>query len=238
MKRRLERLLQRLADVAKLAHQLRAHLIHRDLQRRGILDIPNKGLNRRQELLLQRIQTDLGCYAHWTSGIHGTICDIPLPENLKQAEKLEQPIFTPSTKAEVGEHDINVNFDTIVNLAGTEIAQTVREISLNIYKEATEYASERGIIIADTKFEFGLGDNEEVFLIDEVLTPDSSRFWPKDSYKLGESPKSFDKQYVRDYLETLEWNKKAPGPKLPQEVINNTSKKYLEACLRLTGKAL
>lgn len=168
----------------------------------------------------------------------GTICDIALPENLKQAEKLEQPIFTPSTKAEVGEHDINVNFDTIVNLAGTEIAQTVREISLNIYKEATEYASERGIIIADTKFEFGLGDNEEVFLIDEVLTPDSSRFWPKDSYKLGESPKSFDKQYVRDYLETLEWNKKAPGPKLPQEVINNTSKKYLEACLRLTGKAL
>ena len=168
----------------------------------------------------------------------GAICGISLPANLKQAEKLEEPIFTPSTKADIGKHDINVNFNAIVNLVGMEIAETVRDISLKIYSEAAEYALQRGIIIADTKFEFGQDENGNIVLIDEALTPDSSRFWPKDTYKTGQSPRSFDKQYVRDYLETLDWNKKAPGPKLPQEVIDNTSSKYLEACERLTGKVL
>jgi len=168
----------------------------------------------------------------------GSICDVPLPKNLKLAQRLDQPIFTPSTKADVGEHDENVNFEKIVNLVGKEIAETVRAISIDIYQEAYEYAATRGIIIADTKFEFGIDENENIILIDEALTPDSSRFWPQDSYTPGENPKSFDKQYVRDFLETLDWDKKAPGPKLPQDVIDNTSKKYLEVCEILTGKKL
>ncbi|MEJ2116193.1 MAG: phosphoribosylaminoimidazolesuccinocarboxamide synthase [Gammaproteobacteria bacterium] len=165
----------------------------------------------------------------------GAICGVSLPENLKQAQQLEQPIFTPSTKAAVGDHDENVHFEAIVNIVGKDIAKSVRDISISIYKEAAEYALQRGIIIADTKFEFGLDENGEIVLIDEALTPDSSRFWPLDSYQAGTSPKSYDKQYVRDYLETLDWNKQAPGPKLPQEIIDNTSAKYLEACERLTG---
>ena len=165
----------------------------------------------------------------------GTICGVQLPKYLQQAQQLDSPIFTPSTKAAVGDHDINVNFDEIIKLVGNDIAEKVRSLSLQIYTEAAQYALERGIIIADTKFEFGLDENEEIILIDEVLTPDSSRFWPQDTYKVGESPKSFDKQYVRDYLETLDWNKQAPGPKLPQEIIDNTSAKYLEACEKITG---
>jgi phosphoribosylaminoimidazole-succinocarboxamide synthase len=165
----------------------------------------------------------------------GSICGVTLPANLKQAQQLDSPIFTPSTKAAVGDHDENVNFDKIIDLVGRDIAESVRELSLNIYKQAAEFALERGIIIADTKFEFGLDQNNEIVLIDEVLTPDSSRFWPQDTYVVGESPKSYDKQYVRDYLETLDWNKQAPGPELPQEIIKNTSEKYLEACERLTG---
>ncbi len=168
----------------------------------------------------------------------GAICGVQLPENLLQAQKLEQPIFTPSPKAAVGDHDENVSFEKIVDLVGKEIAESVRELSLNIYKEAAELALEKGIIIADTKFEFGLDQNNEIVLIDEALTPDSSRFWPQDKYQVGTSPKSFDKQYVRDYLETLDWDKKAPGPNLPQEIIDNTSKKYLEACEKLTGISL
>ncbi|MDH3608451.1 MAG: phosphoribosylaminoimidazolesuccinocarboxamide synthase [Gammaproteobacteria bacterium] len=164
-----------------------------------------------------------------------SICGVALPPNLKQAQQLEFPIFTPSTKAAVGDHDINVNFDEIINLVGRDVAEKVRTLSLEIYQRAAEYALEKGIIIADTKFEFGLDENEEIVLIDEALTPDSSRFWSQDTYKVGESPKSYDKQYVRDYLETLDWNKKAPGPKLPQEIIDNTSAKYLEACEKLTG---
>ncbi|MEM7400417.1 MAG: phosphoribosylaminoimidazolesuccinocarboxamide synthase [Pseudomonadota bacterium] len=165
----------------------------------------------------------------------GAICGIELPKNLQQAQQLENAIFTPSTKAAVGDHDENVSFDEIVNLVGKDIAEKVRTLSIEIYTEAAKYALERGIIIADTKFEFGLNENEEIVLIDEALTPDSSRFWPQDSYKVGESPKSYDKQYVRDYLETLDWDKKAPGPRLTQEVIENTSNKYLEACEHLTG---
>jgi len=160
---------------------------------------------------------------------------VQLPTNLKQAQQLDNAIFTPSTKAAVGDHDENVNFDAIINLVGKDIAESVRDLSLQIYTEAAEYALQRGIIIADTKFEFGLDEDENIVLIDEALTPDSSRFWPQDTYKPGESPKSYDKQYVRDYLETLDWNKQAPGPKLPQEIIDNTSAKYLEACERLTG---
>lgn len=165
----------------------------------------------------------------------GAICGIQLPKNLQQAEKLDAAIFTPSTKAAVGDHDENVGFDEIINLVGKEIAEKVRDMSIEIYSQAAKYALERGIIIADTKFEFGLDENEEIVLIDEALTPDSSRFWPQDSYKVGESPKSYDKQYVRDYLETLDWNKQAPGPSLPQEILDNTSAKYLEACEKLTG---
>lgn len=165
----------------------------------------------------------------------GSICGLTLPPSLKQAQQLESPIFTPSTKAAVGDHDENVSFDKIINLVGKEIAESVRDLSIGIYEDAAEYALESGIIIADTKFEFGLDENENIVLIDEALTPDSSRFWPQDTYKPGESPKSYDKQYVRDYLETLDWNKQAPGPKLPQEIIDNTSAKYLEACERLTG---
>lgn len=165
----------------------------------------------------------------------GAICGIQLPKELQQAQQLDTAIFTPSTKAAVGDHDINVSFNEIINLVGKDIAEKVRDLSIEIYTEAAKYALEKGIIIADTKFEFGLDENEEIVLIDEALTPDSSRFWPQASYKVGESPKSYDKQYVRDYLETLDWDKKAPGPKLPQEIIDNTSNKYLEACERLTG---
>lgn len=168
----------------------------------------------------------------------GSICGVHLPTDLKLAQKLESPIFTPSTKAAVGDHDVNVNFDTIVSLVGKDIAESVRDLSLQIYKEAADYALQRGIIIADTKFEFGLDNDENIILIDEALTPDSSRFWPQASYTPGVSPYSFDKQYVRDYLETLDWNKQTPGPKLPQKIIDNTSNKYLEACEKLTGKVL
>ncbi|MYB89134.1 MAG: phosphoribosylaminoimidazolesuccinocarboxamide synthase [Proteobacteria bacterium] len=168
----------------------------------------------------------------------GMICGVPLPENLKLAQALEEPIFTPSTKARVGEHDINVRFEEVVKLVGKDIAGRVRDISIQIYRHAAEYAWQRGIIVADTKFEFGLDSQENIVLMDELLTSDSSRFWPRDSYVPGKNPKSLDKQYVRDYLETLDWNKQKPGPRLPKEVIENTSKKYREACEQLTGVRL
>lgn len=159
----------------------------------------------------------------------GAVCGVRLPEGLQQAEQLPEPIFTPSTKAELGEHDENIDFAATVELLGQKLAEQVRDASLAIYKQAAEYARSRGIIIADTKFEFGLDDNGVLHLIDEVLTPDSSRFWPADSYQVGISPPSFDKQYVRDYLETLEWDKTEPGPHLPKDVILNTAAKYKEA---------
>ena len=163
----------------------------------------------------------------------GSVCGIELPAGLQQAEKLPLAIYTPSTKAEVGEHDENIDFDMTVDLLGQAMAEKVRDVSLRIYTEAAEYALDRGIIIADTKFEFGTDEDGKLVLIDEVLTPDSSRFWPADTYQIGVSPQSFDKQYVRDYLETLDWNKKAPGPELPEEVINNTAAKYRDAQDRL-----
>ena len=167
----------------------------------------------------------------------GKVCGIELPKGLQQAQKLPEPIFTPATKAETG-HDENISFEEVVKLIGKPLAEKVREVSIRLYKEASEYAATKGIIIADTKFEFGLDKDSRLVLIDEVLTADSSRFWPADSYQVGISPPSFDKQYVRDYLETLDWNKTPPAPKLPPEVIGRTSEKYREALERLTGKKL
>src|SRR5437899_1526547 len=167
----------------------------------------------------------------------GKVCGIELPSGLRQAEKLAEPIFTPATKAEEG-HDENISFAEVEKLIGKALAAKVREVSIRLYKEASEFAAKRGIIIADTKFEFGLDGKNQIVLIDEVLTADSSRFWPADSYKVGMSPPSFDKQYVRDYLETLHWNKTPPAPRLPAEVIQKTSEKYREALQRLTGRKL
>jgi phosphoribosylaminoimidazole-succinocarboxamide synthase len=166
----------------------------------------------------------------------GKICGIRLPQGLKESQKLPEPIFTPSTKAELGEHDINIDFDETAGLIGQAQAEKIRELSVAIYKKGAELADQKGIIIADTKFEFGFIDDDFI-LIDEILTPDSSRFWPKDSYRPGGSQKSYDKQYVRDYLDSLNWNKKAPGPSLPADVISNTRKKYLDALIQLTGSS-
>ncbi len=165
----------------------------------------------------------------------GAVCGIALPEGLQMASKLPEPIFTPATKAAVGDHDENIDFATMCNLIGTELAEKVRDLSIRIYQHGADYALERGIIIADTKFEFGLDVDGTLYLIDEVLTPDSSRFWPADQYQIGISPPSFDKQYVRDYLETLDWGKTAPGPRLPEDVINKTAEKYRQALEQLTG---
>jgi phosphoribosylaminoimidazole-succinocarboxamide synthase len=167
----------------------------------------------------------------------GKICGIELPKGLRQAEKLGEPIFTPATKAEEG-HDENISFAEVEKLIGRELAAKVREVSIRLYEEARSYAATKGIIIADTKFEFGLNRKNELILIDEVLTADSSRFWPADSYQVGMSPPSYDKQFVRDYLETLDWDKTPPAPRLPTQVIEKTSEKYREALQRLTGKTL
>jgi phosphoribosylaminoimidazole-succinocarboxamide synthase len=164
----------------------------------------------------------------------GSICGIQLPEGLQESQKLAEPIFTPSTKAEHGEHDINIDFEEAAKLVGQTRAEKLRHLSFEIYKKGAELADQEGIIIADTKFEFGLLA-DDIILIDEILTPDSSRFWPKDSYRPGGSQKSYDKQYLRDYLNSLDWNKKAPGPPLPEDVVTNTRKKYLEALKQLTG---
>jgi len=164
----------------------------------------------------------------------GSVCGIKLPEGLQQAQQLLEPIYTPSTKAEVDQHDENISFEKTVELIGQDLAEKVRDASLRLYKEAAAYAKERGIIIADTKFEFGVDDDGVLYLIDEALTPDSSRFWPADQYAVGISPPSFDKQYIRDYLETLDWDKTAPGPHLPAEVAEYCAAKYREAEVRLT----
>ncbi len=156
----------------------------------------------------------------------GTICGIKLPDNLQLADKLPEPIYTPSTKAAVGAHDENIDYTQSQKLLGEALAQQVRDVSLQLYSEAADYALQRGIIIADTKFEFGLDKDGQLTLIDEVLTPDSSRFWPQDEYQPGSSPVSFDKQFVRDYLETLDWNKTAPGPELPDSIVTKTAEKY------------
>ena len=159
----------------------------------------------------------------------GSVCGIQLEKGLQMAQKLPEPIYTPATKAEVGEHDENISYEKTVDLIGEELANRVRQIAIDIYNFGVNHAREKGIIIADTKFEFGLDSDGELYLIDEVLTPDSSRFWAIENYELGSSPPSFDKQYLRDYLETLDWDKTAPGPELPQEVIDNTASKYKNA---------
>ncbi len=165
----------------------------------------------------------------------GHVCGIALPSGLQQAQQLPQALFTPSTKAELGEHDENIDFERTCQLLGRARAEQVRDVSIKIYQTAADFARTKGIIIADTKFEFGLDAKDELVLIDEVLTPDSSRFWPADEYQIGVSPPSFDKQFVRDYLETLDWNKQAPAPKLPSEILDKTAAKYREALTRLTA---
>jgi len=168
---------------------------------------------------------------------YGEVCGIRLPKGLQESDKLPEPVFTPSTKEEVGTHDINIDFDETVKRIGRKLAERVKELSIEIYIRGTKLAAQKGIIIADTKFEFGIVDNE-IIIIDEVLTPDSSRFWPKDSYKPGGPQLSFDKQYLRDYLISIKWNKKPPAPSLPKDVVDNTRSKYMEALKRLTGAEL
>jgi len=164
----------------------------------------------------------------------GAVCGIELQEGLEMASQLPEPIYTPATKAEFGEHDENISYEETINLIGEELASKVRDTAIEIYNFGVNHAKERGIIIADTKFEFGLDNNGKLFLIDEVLTPDSSRFWSIEEYQVGISPPSFDKQYLRDYLETLDWDKTAPGPELPEDVIGNTTEKYRSAYRTIT----
>ena len=165
----------------------------------------------------------------------GRVCGIELPPGLRQAERLPQTLFTPAYKAESGQHDENISFDKVVELVGEKLAQRVRDVSIEIYERAAAYALDRGIIIADTKFEFGTDPQGRLYVIDEMLTPDSSRFWPVDGYEVGTSPPSFDKQFVRDYLETLDWDKTPPGPDLPADIITRTADMYREALARMTG---
>ena len=165
----------------------------------------------------------------------GQVCGIDLPDGLQQAEKLPETLFTPAYKAEAGQHDENISFDKVIELVGEKLATRVRDIAIRIYERAAAYALERGIIIADTKFEFGTDEQGRLYIIDEMLTPDSSRFWPVDGYAVGISPPSFDKQFVRDYLETLDWDKTPPGPDLPADILEKTAEKYREALVRMTG---
>lgn len=165
----------------------------------------------------------------------GAICGIKLPAGLKEAQKLPEVIFTPSTKADVGEHDQNISFEKMKELVGADVADKVRHLAITLYKEAAEFAATKGILIADTKFEFGMDDDGRIYLIDEILTPDSSRFWPASSYEVGMSPPSFDKQYVRDWLSAQPWDKTAPAPRLPDEVAQKTTEKYNEALRLLTA---
>ncbi len=168
----------------------------------------------------------------------GAVSGIALPAGLQQAQQLQEPIFTPSTKAAVGDHDENIDFDAAVHLVGREMAEAVRDATLALYTFARDYAAQRGIILADTKFEFGTDADGRLYVMDEMLTPDSSRWWPADQYQVGSSPPSYDKQFVRDYLETLDWDKTAPGPRLPADVIERTRAKYAEALAKLAGLML
>lgn len=229
---------------AKTRHLIANHIVDLDPDLLGWSDDPSwhidqlKGravlVKKAQPLLIEAIVRGYLVGSGWREyQTSGAVCGISLPRGLKEAERLPEPIFTPSTKAEAGAHDENISFSKAADLVGAETAQMVRDISLKLYSFASEYARERGIIIADTKFEFGLVDGQLV-LIDELLTPDSSRFWPADTYRPGSSPPSFDKQFVRDYLEGIGWNKKPPVPELPFDVIVKTAEKYEEALRRLT----
>jgi phosphoribosylaminoimidazole-succinocarboxamide synthase len=174
----------------------------------------------------------------WKSYLEsGRLCGMRLPEGLQESDRLPEPLFTPSTKADIGAHDENISFEQVEDMVGKDLADQLKDVSMAIYQRAVEFAEPRGIIIADTKFEFGLIDGEPA-LIDEIITPDSSRFWPKDTYRPGGPQKSFDKQYVRDYLLSLDWNQRPPAPELPPEVVENTRKRYEEALHRLTGSSM
>ena len=226
----------------KLSHVIENHLTDIDLDELSITDEEAEYLEGRaivvrrlRPLPIEAIVRGYLIGSGWKDYQKtGEVCGIKLPENLNQASKLPQAIFTPSSKAEVGDHDENISYDIMEQRIGPELAEQIRDTSLQLYTEAAEYALQKGIIIADTKFEFGLDENDKLVLIDEILTPDSSRFWPADEYKEGTSPPSFDKQFVRDYLETLGWDKSPPGPTLPTEILERTAGKYQEVARRLT----
>ena len=217
----------------RTAATIRNHLTSLDL--RDYVNADDYELLKKRSIIVRRLQTlpveaivrGYVIGSGWKDyQATGAICGIELPPGLQQAEQLPQPIFTPSTKAEVGNHDINVSFDEIAAKIGADRAEKIRSKSIEIYRQAAEYALERGIIIADTKFEFGVDADGDIVLIDEILTPDSSRYWPADEYRVGISPPSFDKQFVRDYLETLDWDKTPPAPPLPAEIIARSQQKY------------
>jgi phosphoribosylaminoimidazole-succinocarboxamide synthase len=221
------------------------HVIARDVEQYPSVCQPYADLLRGRSMLVKKAEPlPIECIVRgYISGSGwkeycetGAVCGISLPEGLKESEQLPEPIFTPSTKAELGEHDININFDEAARLIGQKQAEKIRDLSLAIYKKGADLADERGIIIADTKFEFGQID-DDIILIDEILTPDSSRFWPKESYRPGGAQKSYDKQFVRDYLNSLDWDKKAPGPALPEAVVVKTRQKYLDALTQLIGNS-
>ena len=218
---------------AKTSHLVANHLT--DLDLRDYVSTDDYQLLRGRSIIVKRLETlpveaivrGYVIGSGWKDyQASGEICGIKLPPGLQQAARLPEPIFTPSTKAEVGDHDINVSFDDVVARIGADKANQIRDKSIQLYRLAADYARERGIIIADTKFEFGVDTNDELVLIDEILTPDSSRYWPADEYRVGISPPSFDKQFVRDYLETLDWDKTPPAPPIPADIIARTQQKY------------
>ncbi|MFI4869939.1 MAG: phosphoribosylaminoimidazolesuccinocarboxamide synthase [Steroidobacterales bacterium] len=228
---------------ARTAHIVPNHLTGlplsfavRDLEQRKLLEGRAVIVRRLRALPIEAVVRGYLIGSGWNDyRASGSICGITLPPGLQQAEALPTPIFTPATKAARGEHDQNISFEATATLLGAPLSAAVRTTALALYRYAFEHARARGIIIADTKFEFGVDQDGRLTLIDEVLTPDSSRFWPADTWKVGTSPPSFDKQFVRDYLETLHWDKRPPGPHLPREIIERTGEKYREALRRLTG---
>ena len=237
-----------LTEISNFWFAKTAHIIPNQLSGRGLDDLPldpdERALlegraavvRRLKALPLEAVVRGYLIGSGWKDYQRtGAVCGIALPPGLPLAARLDHPLFTPATKAAVGEHDENVPFEEASRIIGADLASRVRDAALALYGYAAEHARRRGIIVADTKFEFGLDEAGTLTLIDEVVTPDSSRFWPADTYRTGISPPSFDKQFVRDYLETLDWDKKAPGPRLPAEIIARTSEKYREALARITG---
>ena len=225
----------------RLSGIIPSHLTHEALESFVTADekkqVEGRGIivKRLQPLATEAIVRGYLAGSGWKEyGRKQSVCGIALPAGLREADALPEPIFTPSTKAAQGAHDENITFEQAERMLGANLANRIREISLTLYEQAAVYAKERGIIIADTKFEFGLDEDDKLYLIDEVLTPDSSRFWPVDEYKPGSNPPSFDKQYVRDYLESIGWEKTPPGPELPAEIVEKTRQKYQEALTRLT----
>ena len=239
-----------LTEISLFWFRMMADLLPNQLTERGVEDVVNDPdlvaelkdrslvVKRLRPLPIEAVVRGYLIGSGWRDYVEtGSTSGIELPKGLRQAEKLPRTMFTPATKAEAGDHDENISYEDVVDLLGETLAKKVRECAIAIYERASAYALERGIIIADTKFEFGLDEEGRLHLIDEVLTPDSSRFWPVDQYEVGTSPPSFDKQFVRDYLDTLDWDKTAPGPELPGEILDQTAAKYREALTRITGPA-